>query len=876
MKLIRLSFLLAIGLIAGISVKAAVTVQLGNGNATATSKGPWNQWQFNNKSKKVMLFTEDELAAQGIVPGVIIHAMKWYKTTNDQFINGASATAKLYMRSVGAVASYSNNHENVLDYVSNGFTHVSTVNYNVIQNIGLADWVGFTDFYYTYTGGSLEVYVDWKTTSGYSNVTTSGNFEWRYSSTNVNRYMSYHGTPYNNSEFNLGNERPNTLMVFSVSECGSAPIAGTVTSTATSPLCQGDWFELNLVGNSGSGTQTYTWQHATSPNGPWTDFSVPLELPVIGIGAPAVTTYYRAKVKCGSFVSYSDTAEVVVNPGLGGNTFTIDNAQPTGGTNFNSFHDAIVALNCGITGPVTFNVVAGSGPYNEQIVIPQIGGASPLSPIIINGNGAHIHHTSVNPAERATIKLDGADYVTINDLEIEVSGAAGNEYGYGVHIIHNADFNTIKNCHIIVNATTASNNSDRYAGIVINGHAQDPLGINYADCDVNIIDDNTITGGYYGIILSGNSESSTITGNVLTGNTINDFYRYGIYASNNSIAIIEGNNISRPDRGNVGDFTGIQLIDYNASTLVLANRIHDPFNDDMDTEKTATGISVTNCNPGEGSEDIVANNVVYNFKTYGTQRAIAADGAGYVKFMHNTLAMEHAHPVCDDCVVYGFYQDGAAIHNLDFSNNMMSFNGEEGAAVRAMHFTNGINGTTFNNNNYYIGPDVDGEVGSINGQAYESMILWKIGVLGDLLSISTKPKYQDPTSGNFRPTNQSMADSGFPVIIVLTDIEGDIRNITTPDIGAYEFDENTVSTNNTKQVAGAMNIYPNPADGIVNVGGKDKVNISVTGMDGRLLLHSENTNAIDMSALTEGLYIIKVSNNEGEVLKTEKILKSSK
>lgn len=246
-----------------------------------------------------------------------------------------------------------------------------------------------------------------------------------------------------------------------------------------------------------------------------------------------------------------------------------------------------------------------------------------------------------------------------------------------------------------------------------------------------------------------------------------------------------------------------------------------------------------------------------------------------MKFQHNTLAMEYANPECEDCAVYGFYQSGAQVNNFDFSNNLISMNGEEEASATAMHFTHGINGSTFNNNNYYINSDLDSKTGSINGTSYANLILWKIGVLGDLLSVSTKPNYQDPTSGNYRPTNQSMADKGFPVAI-LVDIEGDIRNIMTPDIGAYEFDENTVSVSNTKKVMSEMAIYPNPASGIVNIGGNEKVNINIIAMDGRILLNAERTNTIDISALAAGLYIIEVSNTEGTVLRTEKIMKSSK
>ncbi len=876
MKLSRLLCLLAATLIAGTPMKAAITVQLGNGTASGSAAGPWNQLQSNNKSKKVLLFTEGELAAQGIVPGVIIHAMKWYKTTNDQFVNGASATGKLYMRGAGNSSSYSSNNLNVLDYIDNGFTHVSTVNYNCNQNIGLADWVGFTDFYYTYTGGSLEVYVDWKTTTGYNSTTTSGDFQWKYSTTASSKYMWYHGVPYNSSDFNVGNERPNTLMVFTVPSCTAAPTPGTVVSTVTGPLCQGDWFELNLSGNSTATSQTYTWQHATSANGPWSNYSVPLQLPIIGIGAPAVTTWYRAKVTCGAYVAYSNTTQVVVNAGLSGNTYTINNNQPTGGGNFHSFHDAIVALSCGITGPVTFNVAPGSGPYNEQVVIPQIGGASPLNTITINGNNTLIRHTSVNPAERATVKLDGADYVTINQLTIEINGAAGNEYGYGIHIIHNANFNTIHDCDINVNTTSSSNGSDKYAGVVINGDAQAPLGVNYADCDINIIKDNTITGGFYGIILSGNSESSTITGNVLTGNTILDFYGYGIYASNNSIAVIEGNDISRPDRSDVADFTGIQLAGYNESSLIMGNKIHDPFGADMQSEMSASGISVTGCNPGEGSADIIANNVIYNFRTHGSQFGLRASGSSYVKFQHNTVSLEYENAGCDDCGAYGFYQDGAEVANLDFSNNMISMNGEEEGTIRVMHFTNAINGSTFNNNNYYLASGLDdAEIGAINGTSYTSLLLWKVGVLGDLLSISKAPIYQDPTSGNFRPTNQSFDNGGFPVAILI-DANGTVRDLLTPDIGAYEFDENTLAISNRKANVTSLAVYPNPATNVVNVGGTEKLTLTVSSIDGRVLLQHVNTNSIDMSSLASGLYILKASNKEGAIVLTEKIIKGSK
>jgi hypothetical protein len=876
MKIIRL---LSVALVlVSVNVTAETTVQLGSGNGSSTSKGPWNQAQSNNRSRKVILFTEAELAAQGVVSGVIINAMKWYKTTNDSFINGSSATAQLYIRSASYPTGYGSADYNVLNYTQ-GFTLAGTQIYNAgADNIGVADWEGFTDIYYAYAGGDLEVYVNWQTTTGTDATTTTGAFGWEYSSTGAdNRYMWYHGVPFTSSNFNIGNDRPNTLIVFTTPDCTTAPVAGVAVSDAPGVLCQGNTFGLTLTGNSVSNSQTYTWEKAPTDQGPWTTYSVPLQDPLIGIDAPAANTWYRAKVACGSLVSYSTAVQVLVNLGLGGNTYTIDNNQPTGGTNFISFADAMIALGCGITGPVIFNVAPNSGPYNEQIVVPQIGGASVVNTVTFNGNGATISHTSSGPGERAVIKLDGADYITINDLNIEVTGATGFEYGYGVHIIHNADFNTIKNCNIHVNTTVATYNSNAYAGIIINGHAEDPIGINYSDCDVNAITDNTITGGYYGIVLLGNSESSTITGNMITGNIIKDPYVYGIYAGYNSIAMIEGNDISRPERVGAGDFTGIMLSGYNASLLVMGNKIHDAFNAEQDATASAAAISVQGCDPGEGSEVIVANNVVYRFRTEGSQYGIKASASGYVKFQHNTIAMDFANATCDGCGVYGFYQDSTTARKLDLSNNIISLNGSGESVIEAVHFTNGVDSTTFVNNDYYIAPAVSGnaDIGSINDQTYSNLLLWKIGVLGDLLSVSKDPKYQDPTSGNMRPTNASLDNAGLQMGI-LVDINGTLRNLTTPDVGAYEFDENTLSTGNVNVISKELGIYPNPATDIINVNFPAKVNVTVCSIDGRVLVQQDATNSIYIGHLNGGMYILKVTSNDGVILATEKILKLDK
>src|SRR5690606_18819385 len=116
---------------------------------------------------------------------------------------------------------------------------------------------------------------------------------------------------------------------------------------------------------------------------------------------------------------------------------TINSALPTGGTNFQSFADAIAAMNCGIAGPVTFNVAPGT--YNQQIIIPQILNTSSTNTVTFNGNGAVIQYNATGSADRTALILNGADHITIDSFVIDVSGGA--TYGWGIALTGGADSN---------------------------------------------------------------------------------------------------------------------------------------------------------------------------------------------------------------------------------------------------------------------------------------------------------------------------------------------------------------------------------------------------------------------------------------------------
>ena len=126
-------------------------------------------------------------------------------------------------------------------------------------------------------------------------------------------------------------------------------------------------------------------------------------------------------------------------PPLSG-VYTINNTLPTAGNNFNTFTEAIFALADGVSGPVTFNVAPGSGPYNEQLIIPAITGASATNTITFNGNGATLQFLATNNFNRAGVKLDGADHIIFDGLIVKpLATDVEFEFGYGFHLIRNAD-----------------------------------------------------------------------------------------------------------------------------------------------------------------------------------------------------------------------------------------------------------------------------------------------------------------------------------------------------------------------------------------------------------------------------------------------------
>lgn len=125
-------------------------------------------------------------------------------------------------------------------------------------------------------------------------------------------------------------------------------------------------------------------------------------------------------------------------------TVTINSAQATGGTNYQSFSAFAAVVNtAGISGPLYVNVVANSGPYNEQPAFSSIPGVSAINQITIEGNGNLLTFNSSNSSQPYTLLFNNIDFTTVRNLQIQAQGAT---YAMACILTNGSDYNTFSAC----------------------------------------------------------------------------------------------------------------------------------------------------------------------------------------------------------------------------------------------------------------------------------------------------------------------------------------------------------------------------------------------------------------------------------------------
>jgi hypothetical protein len=464
-------------------------------------------------------------------------------------------------------------------------------------------------------------------------------------------------------------------------------------------------------------------------------------------------------------------------------TYTINKNLPTAGTNFASFANAATALNsAGISASVRFNVL--NGPYTEQFVLNSVAGVSATDTIVVDGGASKqtISYTGV-VSQPAAIQLNGTDYVTLQNLTIDAS--AGATYGIGVHLVGSANNNRIANCVVMGPATATSSTAN--AGIAASGTVTSASSV--GDANNLRIENNVISGGYYGVILTGASTTARATGLRVTGNEIKNFYFYGLDVESTTGARLLANDIHRTNRTGVTTFYGVYLIG-SVGAAIERNRIHDNATAAPGSTSIAYGIYFSAADATAGNENDVVNNAIYNFNGAGTEYGLYNTSSDFARYYHNTVSLDNQTATGVTQTTYGFYQTTLAT-GIDFRNNVVSVTRTGGTGDKyALYFVTATSTITSNYNDLYVGTGSLYFTGRAAATDYATLANWRTAAAGiyDQNSIAADPRFVSTATGNLEPGNVALNGTGTTATIVR--VPRDINNVlraTPPDLGAYEF-----------------------------------------------------------------------------------------
>jgi hypothetical protein len=73
-----------------------------------------------------------------------------------------------------------------------------------------------------------------------------------------------------------------------------------------------------------------------------------------------------------------------------------------------------------------------------------------------------------------------------------------------------------------------------------------------------------------------------------------------------------------------------------------------------------------------------------------------------------------------------------------------------------------------------------------------------------------------------------------------------------------------------------IKLYPNPASDMVHIEAPVKVNVSIRNMQGQVVITKDNTTAVTISSLADGVYSVIITNKDGILLKTERLIKMTR
>ncbi len=438
-------------------------------------------------------------------------------------------------------------------------------------------------------------------------------------------------------------------------------------------------------------------------------------------------------------------------------TYTIDAGQPASATNYQSFSAAAADLmGCGVSAPVTFNVAAGT--YTDTVYLGSFTGASAANPVVFDGGDSATTTIVYNTAatdQNAVILLDGADHVTFRNLTL--SHTTATDDAFGVRLQNRADTNALDAVRIELATVSAFG---EVIGVLGNGSSTSAFSPGDAVNGLTITN-SAIVDGYYGVRFEGSGGSPSSDSTITIQNTHFDGnYGYGAFFDDIHVVRLIDNVVDGPGISSKDGFYFTDVVDF----IITGNEINVP--------DWGMYFSDANFDAAPTAQSLIANNIVFSSDDeplYGTD--FESCNVYFNTFVTTSSSTS----------AYGFYVNDPV--NLDIQNNV--FYSEGSYAFYSPDDVSTATNVTVDYNLYYT--NSSDLIYNSFSNIHTDLAAWQAANSSlNVNSVQGDPVFVDITS-NWRLLGLPANNAGTPIGGITTDIDGDPRSATTPDIGADEF-----------------------------------------------------------------------------------------
>ena len=247
------------------------------------------------------------------------------------------------------------------------------------------------------------------------------------------------------------------------------------------------------------------------------------------------------KVNGNSFaIESSEIANLKIKDGFHGTHTIGENGE------YKTITAAVEAMKDGINGAVVFELE--NGIYNEEVIIPEIPGASAANTITLkskSGNYSDVTITAENHSggydeqNSAVMTIFGADYLTVEGITFT---NPDNTYYYLMDVKNASNYVTIRNCYFKGEVMTSEPvTSDPHKLLHTNFVNQ---AVENTPDTYMTVEGNLFEGGYIAVQAGGANPTDTNKGTKIIGNTFRNQWSKAIYLNYDVDGVIEKNVIS--------------------------------------------------------------------------------------------------------------------------------------------------------------------------------------------------------------------------------------------------------------------------------------------------------------------------------------------